>query len=323
MRKFIQTILILSVVSWSAGIAARAQTKEFRVDNVAPMTLVETKASGEKIKRSGVQAIVAAWPHVSTDEMNTFAENLLNSKLREIADRDKNDLIFITFYLEQIPSGGKDGWKTFRVIYTRKSTGWKRLQKEAKVEGADAGRQHVTAAPSSNDRPGYLSTEFLREQAARCKYERSWRSRETSPLEWGDAQHNLGLALWALAEREDSKAHLQSSIAALRNAATVRTRERDAPKWALTQWALGKAMADLATQEQGEEMSIAAIEVYRAVEREKPHLLELTVGKEGLAMPRALLSLAGLYGHRRTVRACLWIGDDFTTISVMTFDARV
>ncbi len=54
------------------------------------------------------------------------------------------------------------------------------------------------------------------------------------PLEWAATQHNLGLALRHLGNRESGTARLRESITAYRAALQERTRERVPRDWTAT-----------------------------------------------------------------------------------------
>src|SRR5262249_17316457 len=55
---------------------------------------------------------------------------------------------------------------------------------------------------------------------------------ERVPRDWAETQHNLGIALSSLGERESGTANLEEAIAAYREALKERTRERRPLEWA-------------------------------------------------------------------------------------------
>jgi hypothetical protein len=61
------------------------------------------------------------------------------------------------------------------------------------------------------------------------------RTRERVPLDWATTQHNLGIALRVLAEREGGTTQLEEAVTAVREALQERTRERVPLYWAMTQ----------------------------------------------------------------------------------------
>jgi hypothetical protein len=59
-------------------------------------------------------------------------------------------------------------------------------------------------------------------------------ARERVPLDWAEAQDNLGRALEVLGERESGTARLEEAVAAYRAALEERTRDRVPLDWART-----------------------------------------------------------------------------------------
>jgi tetratricopeptide (TPR) repeat protein len=75
--------------------------------------------------------------------------------------------------------------------------------------------------------------------------------RERVPLQWAMTQHNLGIALSKLGEREAGTARLEEAVAAYRAALQEYTRERVPLDWASTQNNLGNALSRLGEREAG------------------------------------------------------------------------
>ena len=82
--------------------------------------------------------------------------------------------------------------------------------------------------------------------------------------EKGSAGNDLGIALWALGERESGTARLEEAVAAYRAALEERTRERVPLDWAMTQNNLGNALWTLGERESGTARLEEAVAAYRA-----------------------------------------------------------
>jgi tetratricopeptide (TPR) repeat protein len=97
--------------------------------------------------------------------------------------------------------------------------------------------------------------------------------RERVPLQWATTQHNLGVALSTLGQRESGTAKLEEAMAAFREALEERTRERVPLDWASTQNSLGTALRRLGERERGtaklEEAVVAYREALKEVTRER------------------------------------------------------
>ena len=74
-------------------------------------------------------------------------------------------------------------------------------------------------------------------------------TRERVPLDWATTQHNLGVALERLGERESGTETLQKAVAADGEALKELTRERVPLDWATTQNNLGEALERLGERE--------------------------------------------------------------------------
>jgi tetratricopeptide (TPR) repeat protein len=75
--------------------------------------------------------------------------------------------------------------------------------------------------------------------------------REHKPLDWANAQNNLGLALETLGARETDTIRLQEAAHAFREALKEWSRERVPDPWASAQNNLGNVLATLGTRETG------------------------------------------------------------------------
>ena len=131
---FPRIVAVLIIALSNAVTLGGARTKEFHVGLISPVVFIETKKSGEKINHSIVEARVEAWSGASLNEMNAFADGILASNIHIMAENNNSEFIWVTFFLEKTLFDGKDGWKTYRVIFVKERTGWKRLQKGAKVD---------------------------------------------------------------------------------------------------------------------------------------------------------------------------------------------
>jgi hypothetical protein len=76
-------------------------------------------------------------------------------------------------------------------------------------------------------------------------------TRERVPLQWAEAQMNLGNALARLGEREATMARLEEAVSSFRLALLEWTRERVPLQWAQTQMSLGVVLSALGERETG------------------------------------------------------------------------
>lgn len=95
------------------------------------------------------------------------------------------------------------------------------------------------------------------------------RTRVSEPLDWAKTQMNLGDALSALGEREDTTRRLEQAVEAFSAALEERSRERFPFDWATTQNALGLALWRLSERENGTEKLVQAIDAFRAALEER------------------------------------------------------
>ncbi|SHN86911.1 tetratricopeptide repeat protein [Bradyrhizobium erythrophlei] len=114
-------------------------------------------------------------------------------------------------------------------------------------------------------------------------------TRERVPLDWAATQNSLGSALRLLGDEENSTARLEEAVAAHRAALTEMTRERMPFDWAATQHLLGDALLSLGDQESGTARLQEAIVAYRAALTERPLVL---LGAVDRALARGSLGIA-------------------------------
>ena len=93
--------------------------------------------------------------------------------------------------------------------------------------------------------------------------------RDLVPLDWAKTQHNLGVALRTLGQRESGTARLHQAVEAFSLALTERSRDRIPLDWAMTQDNLGFALLRLAERESGTARLDQAAEAFRAVLTER------------------------------------------------------
>lgn len=86
--------------------------------------------------------------------------------------------------------------------------------------------------------------------------------RELGVRDWAMAQHDLGVALETLGEREDSAARLQEAIDVFRDPLKYLTRESAPRQWAVVESGLGVALMALAQREQGIERLGEAVSAF-------------------------------------------------------------
>ncbi|MGZ3340835.1 MAG: tetratricopeptide repeat protein, partial [Reyranella sp.] len=103
-------------------------------------------------------------------------------------------------------------------------------------------------------------------------------TRERAPLQWAEAQMNLGNALARLGEREAQTARLEEAVSSFRLALQEWTRERVPLQWAQTQMSLGVALSALGERETGTAHLVEAVAAWD---------LSLTVGDSGWPQERA------------------------------------
>jgi hypothetical protein len=103
-------------------------------------------------------------------------------------------------------------------------------------------------------------------------------TRERVPLQWAEAQMNLGNALARLGEREATTARLEEAVSSFRLALLEWTRERVPLQWAQTQMSLGVALSVLGERETGTARLVEAVTAWD---------LCLTVGDSGWPQERA------------------------------------
>jgi tetratricopeptide (TPR) repeat protein len=113
--------------------------------------------------------------------------------------------------------------------------------------------------------------------------------REHKPLDWANAQNNLGLALETLGERERDTIRLREAAAAFREALKEWSRERVPDPWASAQNNLGIVLQRLGARETGtaklEEAVVAFREALKEWTRERnPHLWAVTQSNLGIAL---------------------------------------
>ena len=103
-------------------------------------------------------------------------------------------------------------------------------------------------------------------------------TRERVPLQWAEAQMNLGNALARLGEREATTAPLEEAVSSFRLALLEWTRERVPLQWAQTQMSLGVVLSVLGERETGTARLSEAVTAWD---------LCLTVGDLGWPQERA------------------------------------
>ena len=90
----------------------------------------------------------------------------------------------------------------------------------------------------------------------------------SGPAETGVAQNDLGIALWALGQRESGTARLEEAVEAYRAALYGYTRERAPLEWAMAQNNLGTALTTLGERESDTARLEEAVEAFRAAMQE-------------------------------------------------------
>jgi tetratricopeptide (TPR) repeat protein len=94
--------------------------------------------------------------------------------------------------------------------------------------------------------------------------------RTSKPLDWCNAQHNLGVALTTLGERESNSARLEQAMTAYRAALEGRTRDGVPLEWARTQDDMGKALRILGARESDNARLKEAVTAFQAALQERP-----------------------------------------------------
>jgi tetratricopeptide (TPR) repeat protein len=94
-------------------------------------------------------------------------------------------------------------------------------------------------------------------------------SRESAPLDWAAAQHELGDALFRLGERENGTARLNEAVSAYRAALEERTRDRAPSEWAATENSLGAALEKIGGRQGGTARLEEAIVAFRLALEER------------------------------------------------------
>jgi tetratricopeptide (TPR) repeat protein len=139
-------------------------------------------------------------------------------------------------------------------------------------------------------------TEALRLAAQRLRTMIAICTRE-NPEQWGTSHYELGRVLWRLAEREGLAERFKEAATALREALTVRTRERTPREWAWTQNELGNVLRALGSQERNAESLREAAAAYRAameIRTRRASPSDWAMGQSNLGA--ALRSLADIEG---------------------------
>ena len=116
--------------------------------------------------------------------------------------------------------------------------------------------------------------------------------REREPLDWANAQNNLGLALQTFGERETGTAKLEEAAAAFREALKEWTRERKPHLWAATQSNLGSALRALGDRETAK-LEEAVVAFREALKEETRERVPFGWAKTQSNLGNALLDLGG------------------------------
>jgi tetratricopeptide (TPR) repeat protein len=155
---------------------------------------------------------------------------------------------------------------------------------EAAKRFAEAAAVFPLGSANEDKRIGYLEREAgalyqqgdefgdndsLRAAIERRKRLLDLRPQKAAPLDWAITQNNLGLALWALGERESGTARLEEAVVAFRAALQERTRERVPLAWATTQNDLGNALWALGERESGTARLEEAVAAFRTALQEQ------------------------------------------------------
>src|SRR5262249_24978032 len=155
---------------------------------------------------------------------------------------------------------------------------------EAAQPFADAAAVFPPKGAHEDKRIGYLAREanalyrqgweFGDNDALRSAIERrigliGLKPRERVPLEWAEAQNDLGSTLSRLGEREAGKAKLEEAVLAYREALKEWTRERVPLQWAVTENNLGWALMRLGDRESGTAKLEEGVAAFREAFKER------------------------------------------------------
>jgi tetratricopeptide (TPR) repeat protein len=137
----------------------------------------------------------------------------------------------------------------------------------------DAGTHGSTlryaATDAINDQQKDADADLKAKIAAYRKALKEQYTRERAPLNWAAIQHNLGITLANLGEREGDTARLEEAVTAFREALKERTREREPLDWALTLNNLGAAFTSLGEIEGSTALLKEAVAAYREALKEE------------------------------------------------------
>ena len=115
-------VLLLVSVYWSR------QSSSFRLAEIKPTPVVETKLSGERTVYQTYHVSVAGYPEATEADMYAYAERIFSDQVRDMADREGKSQIWFTFYLERVVINGQEKIRTFRIIFANEGHGWHRLE---------------------------------------------------------------------------------------------------------------------------------------------------------------------------------------------------
>ena len=107
---------------------AHAQEVRFGSPQIKPIAFVETRADGTAVRRIGLEARIEAEPQAPTEALTARAKALFEAELRRAVEAVAgSDFAFVTFNLGPAVIAGREGRRTFRVIFVREGPGWRRL----------------------------------------------------------------------------------------------------------------------------------------------------------------------------------------------------
>jgi hypothetical protein len=104
------------------------QSSSFRVAEIKPTPVIETKLSGERTIYQTYHVSVAGYPLAADADMYAYAERIFSDQVRDMADQEGKSQIWFTFYLERVVINGQEKIRTFRIIYANEGNGWHRLE---------------------------------------------------------------------------------------------------------------------------------------------------------------------------------------------------
>jgi hypothetical protein len=104
------------------------QSSSFRVAEIKPTPVIETKLSGERTIYQTYHVSVAGYPLAADADMYAYAERIFSDQVRDMADQEGKSQIWFTFYLERVVINGQEKIRTFRIIYANEGSGWHRLE---------------------------------------------------------------------------------------------------------------------------------------------------------------------------------------------------